>query len=231
MLGKDAVRSADRGEKITGRAVELLRHLDAYRAAGRIMVVPSAALRQVRVNALTDGKELLVPAPGLKEGFYLLRPYEVPFAKLNYAVGYSGILQHGRRVEAAELCREPVALLVTDCLAVDRAGYFAGDGKGLFDLAVAILAELGALAPEAEVFAMGDKSRLFDQEFTHDPWDVRLNGFITSEGILLRNSDPQTGRRIFWDSIVPRRIRKITPLWKMRGMLAGPAGEIAEPSS
>jgi len=218
MITKEEVRADLLGlpeGKASGKAAELVRRLDCYREAKRIFVGPTAKLQQIRINALTDGKELLVPAPGLKEGFHLLTPYEIPFKSLRHAVGYKGLAQYGRRVAVEELCSGPVGLLLTDCLAVDPAGYFVGEGQGFFDLAVAILAELHALSPNAEAYGLGEKEQLLDQEIEHAAWDIRLNGFITPEGIALANSGGHADRKIFWEMLPPKRIRKITPLWKL----------------
>lgn len=218
MITKDDVRTefldAPEG-KASGKSAEIVRRLEKYRDAKRIFVGPTARLQQIRINALTDGKELLVPAPGLKEGFYLLTPYEIPFKSLSYAVGYKGLSQYGRRVAAEELCRVPVGLLLTDCLAVDPAGYFVGEGKGFFDLAVAILAELKGLSADVEAYGLGEHEQLLGQEIEHAEWDVRLNGFITQEGISLNNAGTHAERKILWDMLPPKRIRKITPLWKL----------------
>lgn len=201
--------------KASGKSAQLVRRLEKYRSAKRIFVGPAARLQQIRINALTDGKELLVPAPGLKEGFYLLAPYEIPFKNLSYAVGYKGLIQYGRRIAVEELCQGLVGLLITDCLAVDPAGYFVGEGQGFFDLAVAILAELHGLSPEAEAYGVGEPEQILDQEVEHAVWDIRLNGFITPEGIALDNSGSHAGQRVLWDILPPKRIRKITPLWKL----------------
>lgn len=218
MITKEKVRAdfpdAPEG-KASGKSAELVRRLEKYRDAKRVFVGPTARLQQIRINALTDGKELLVPASGLKEGFYLLAPYEIPFKHLGHAVGYKGLAQYGRRVAVEELCQGPVGLLVTDCLAVDPAGYFVGEGKGFFDLAVAILAELHGLTPEAEAYGLGEQEQLLDQEIERAAWDIRLNGFITPEGIALNNPGGHADRRVLWDMLPPKRIRKITPLWKL----------------
>ncbi|MFA7383721.1 MAG: 5-formyltetrahydrofolate cyclo-ligase [Desulfurivibrionaceae bacterium] len=217
MITKEAVRASfsDAEGKASGKAAELVRRLAGYQEAKRIFVGPTARLQQVRINALTDGKELLVPAPGLKDGFYLLKPYEIPFKHLSYAVGYKGLVQYGRKVATEELCRVPVGLLLTDCLAVDPAGYFVGEGKGFVDLAVAILAELHGLALDAEAYALGEQGQMLAQEIEREAWDIRLNGFITTAGIALHNPGGHAGSRILWDLLPPQRIRKITPLWKL----------------
>lgn len=218
MTTKEAVRSDfldAPAAKASGKSAQLVRRLEGYRDAKRIFVGPAAILQQIRINALTDGKELLVPTPGLKEGFYLLAPYEIPFKNLSYAVGYKGLIQYGRRIAVEELCQEPVGLLITDCLAVDPAGYFVGEGQGFFDLAVAILAELHGLSPEAEAYGVGEPGQILDQEVEHAVWDVRLNGFITPEGIALKHPGSHAAQRVLWDILPPKRIRKITPLWKL----------------
>ncbi len=231
MITKDEVRAAfpDAPEgKAFGKSAELVRRLEGYREAKRIFVGPTARLQQVRINALTDGKELLVPAPGLKEGFYLLVPYEIPFKHLSYAVGYKGLVQYGRRIAVEELCQGPVGLLVTDCLAVDPAGYFVGEGMGFFDLAVAILAELHGLTPEAEAYALGEQEQILDQEIERGAWDIRLNGFITPDGIALHNPGGHADQKILWDMLPPKRIRKITPLWKLNMQIKDALSAAAE---
>ena len=54
------------------RAAERLRRLEVYRRAKTIMVPPDQAQLQVRINALLDGKRLIMATPGLRDGFYLL---------------------------------------------------------------------------------------------------------------------------------------------------------------
>lgn len=231
MISKEEVRAefmdAPEG-KASGRAAELVRRLARYREVERIFVGPTARLQQVRINALMDGKELLVPTPGLKEGFQLLGPYEIPFKSLSYAVGYKGLAQYGRRVAVEELCRKPVGLLLTDCLAVDPAGYFVGEGKGFFDLAVAILAELHGLAPEAEAYGLGEQEQILAQEIERAAWDIRLNGFITPAGLALSNPGGHADRRVLWEVLSPKRIRKITPLWKLNMQIKDGLRQAAE---
>jgi len=231
MITKEEVRAdfPDTPEgKASGKSAELVRRLERYREAKRIFVGPTARLQQIRINALTDGKELLVPAPGLKEGFYLLAPYEIPFKHLSYAVGYKGLVQYGRRVAVEELCQKPVGLLITDCLAVDPAGYFVGEGKGFFDLAVAILAELHGLSPDAEAYAVGEQEQILAQEIERGAWDICLNGFITPDDIARHKVGGHAEQKILWDILPPKRIRKITPLWKLAMQIKDAMGVAAK---
>ena len=231
MISKEEVRAGllDLPEgKASGKSAELVRRLEQYRDAKRVFVGPAARLQQTRINALTDGKELLVPAPGLKEGFYLLAPYEIPFKHLIYAVGYKGLTEYGRRVAVEELHKVPVGLLITDCLAVDPAGYFVGEGKGFFDLAVAILAELHGLTSKAEAYGMGEQEQILDQAIERGAWDICLNGFITPDGITQFNPNGHADRRVLWDMLPPKRVRKITPLWKLNMQIKDAMNATAE---
>ncbi|MGV1099890.1 5-formyltetrahydrofolate cyclo-ligase [Thiovibrio sp. JS02] len=224
MISKERARAASfdpeaqqfRKGNSPGKIAELVRRFAQYRQTTRVFVTPAPILKQVRINALLDGKELLMPAQGLKEGFLLLRPYQVPFRDLGYAVTYKGLAQYGLKVGEEELRKMPAGLLFTEVAATDRSGGFVGDGKGLFDLTVAILAESGALVPESRTFGVvGEAARILAEEIELAAWDVRLNGLVTSEEVLAASEEPPLGRRLLWAELPAKRIKKITPLWKL----------------
>ena len=74
------LRAAGGQESVSqGRLAELLRRSPDYRSAKQIFVDPGPSLQQVRINCLADGKELIMPSAGLKEGFYFFKPYIIPF--------------------------------------------------------------------------------------------------------------------------------------------------------
>ncbi len=223
MINKEDVRAeflvagaAAGGAGEPGRIAELVRRLPGYRQAGRLFVTPAVILKQVRINSLLDGKELLMPAPGLKEGFFLLKPYSIPFRDLAYAVSSKGLAQHGSKAGEEELRRQPVGLLFTEVVAADRSGGFVGDGKGFFDLTVALLAELGALTPEAEAFgALAGEGQILAEPLALAAWDVRLNGLLTKEAVVGCSEERPAARRLLWEALPPKRIRKISPLYKL----------------
>jgi len=200
---------------ISGRIAEIVRRDDAYRRAGRIFASPSPVLKQIRINALVDGKELLVPSQGLYEGFLLLKPYQVEFKNLGYASTYKGLLQYGRKVSDEDLRSFPVAVLFTEVLAVDSSGGFIGDGNGFFDLSVAILAELHALQPDAVLYGLGDQGQVLGESIRIDPWDIRLNAFVTENGIQACSAASPLGSVVRFADLPEKRIRRITPLWRL----------------
>jgi 5-formyltetrahydrofolate cyclo-ligase len=212
----------ERGQKVErlhpGRLAQLLRQQQVYREAKAVHVSPGLLLSQVRMNVLADGKVLLCPTPGLKEGFHLLLPYTVPFARLAHAVSQKGMREFGKLINQADHLREiSVSLTVTDCLAVDEQGVVLGNGKGFLDLSLAILNSWAVLSRDDMVIAVVPEEQLLADVFAADPWDSFADLVLSEEGIVGRGHGQRRPRApIFWHVLSEKRIRKITPLWKLK---------------
>jgi len=195
---------------------EALRSLPGYKERRRLFVGPAPRLKQVRINTLLDGKELLMPAPGLRDGFYLYRPLTIPFAKLPLAVTPKGMPRFARKLTTGQLAGLAVDLLVDEALAVDRHGRVLGDGQGYFDLSLAILAATGALAADYQVVAVAAPQEP-ELTLSADPWDLQADYLLNEQG-LKRYSRPEeeSPPKIFWEQLSPTRIKRITPLWQLR---------------
>lgn len=197
-----------------GRLAQHLRAFEAYRGAACLFVSPAPILKQLRINALLDGKSLLMPAPGLHDGFYLFAPFTIAFPRLAQAVTPQGMARYGRRLTTGQLAGLDLALLVTDALAVDPCGGMLGDGNGFFDLAAAILAATGALAPQTLVVGAGPAVA---RALPAEPWDVRADYRLDGAGLTPCQTTAAAGSwPIFWQQLPLVRIRRITPLWQLR---------------
>lgn len=199
-----------------GVIAEQLRKLEIYKQAKQLFVSPAAPLAQIRINALVDGKELIMPGAGLRDGFFLLKPYSIPFTDLGYATIYKGLSKYAQRLNQKQTAELYVDLLVTDALTVDSDGYFLGDGKGFFDLVYASLFSVGALTSQAEVFAVAVDS-IRPDTLPHDPWDIRVDGLINQDGVqhIDEGKNIQRDPKIYWDELSLDRIKRITPLWQL----------------
>jgi 5-formyltetrahydrofolate cyclo-ligase len=200
---------------VQGRLAENLRRSQDYRQCKQIFLDPSLLLRQARVNALLDGKELIMPAAGLKDGFYLLKPFRIPFKKLLAAVTYIGLPRYGEKLAPGDISSLAISLFVAESLAVDRQGGRLGDGQGFFDLAVALLGEKGGAASNFQAFGAIDDSARIIEDIPVDRWDVRCAKLLTPEGIIeLGEFTPEL--EIYWDELPIERIKRISPLRQLR---------------
>jgi 5-formyltetrahydrofolate cyclo-ligase len=197
------------------RAAEQLRRLPGYRRAKLLLASPEPALMQVRINALADGKELLMPGPGLKEGFYLLKPYVISFQDLQHAVTLKGLLQYGKRVDRKTLDDLVIDMMLTGAVAVDNAGGRLGSGKGFFDLACAVLHEFKIVAAHNLIVGIVSEAQIVADELPREPWDIQLDWLVTPEGCREMESRKRPVPTVFWEALPARRIRKMTPLWQI----------------
>lgn len=201
---------------VAGQVAEHLRRLEWYRQASQVFFDPSLLLKQARINALADGKLVIMPGPGMKDGFYRLDPYRIPFSKLALAATGRELPSFGRKITArSEVSLLKVDLLIGEYWAVDERGYGVGEGKGFFDLSVALLAELEGLDEGCRVLvAVQDRSRLV-AGLQANPWDIAGDGILTPEEVVMVGNLTRKPTGIAWEALTLDRIRRITPLWKL----------------
>jgi 5-formyltetrahydrofolate cyclo-ligase len=197
-----------------GKAAEKLRGLQVYRDAVTVFATPGDSLRQARINCLVDGKNLVMPAPSIREGFFLLPARTVPFKDLSAAVTYKGLEKNGLLLKSDAMPELSMGLLLTDSLAVDLEGGRIGDSNGFFDLCCALLHELCALHLDWAVLTFILEEQISRDALPQDTWDIKMSGAITPEQIYDFNQPPQKPT-IFWDMLPQDRIKRINPLWKL----------------
>ncbi len=197
-----------------GKPAENLRRLQTYRNAATVFATPHDTLHQARINCLVDGKNLLMPGPSIREGFFILAARTVLFKDISVAVTYKGLQKHGQVLKVNELSQYPAGLLLTDSLAVDQGGGRIGDGNGYFDLCCAILQKLDGLEPEAEIMTFIQEEQLSRELLPQDNWDIKMTGAVTPAR-RLRFDPPGRKPQIFWDMLPRDRIKRIDPLFKL----------------
>ncbi len=222
VLNKEYLRSLLAGEDgfqvpaglQPGKLAQQLRGEPFYRKAAVIFVSPSPLLHQIRINALLDGKKMIMPSPGLRDGFVLYRPFSLSFRDIGYAVTLRGQKKYGECIAGNCLNDLRVDFLITDAWAIDLDGNRLGDGQGFFDLAYALLGDSGALSEKQFVLAVAACEQLLEEKLVSDPWDVSMDAALTDTGI--RNfSHACRGAGVIWDQLSRKRIKKITPLWQL----------------
>jgi 5-formyltetrahydrofolate cyclo-ligase len=202
-------------------AAERLRRLKPYKDSSCIMVVPDEALLQVRINALRDGKLLLAATPGLREGFVLLDPQELRPSNWPLACRSSSLTRYGRQLDLSRFPRDSVEMMVTGAVAVDETGRRLGKGSGYFDLEYCILQHWGLVKPLTTIVCILHDAQLTD-EVPSDPWDVPVDWIVTPRRVIPASDPPPRPCGIPWERLTHRDIRRIKPLWELRG-LQGPS--------
>lgn len=208
-----ALQQEDRDQ--WGRMAETLRSVMEYKMTRQLFVGPADALRQARINVLVDGKDLVMPGAGLKEGFFLLRAHSVPYKDLGTAVTYRGLARFGQRLPFPDMAGINLGMILTDALAIDEQGQRLGDGQGYFDLTYALLWQAGAANAKTMVLALVPDHRLVKRTLPTDPWDVGMHGVVTPGGGRIFADVPQQSARIFWERLSQDRIRRMAPLWRL----------------
>ena len=196
-------------------AASLLRTLDVYKDAARIFVPPDAAQYHVRLNALKDGKVVIMATPALAEGFYELDPTAVDEKVWCLAVRSKEVFKYGRRLKTSLEDIGKVDLMVTGAVAVSRGdGCRIGKGTGFFDLEYAILKEIGSVGETTPIIAVVHDSQVFD-ELPHDKNDVAVNFIVTPSQIIKIEKPRKRPVGIDWKRIDNSRILKIRPLMEL----------------
>jgi 5-formyltetrahydrofolate cyclo-ligase len=181
------------------------------------MVSPDEALLQVRLNALQDGKRLIMASPGLREGFYELTGQDLPLSHWSRAVRASGVQALGRRLGTSRGAVGRVDLLITGAVAVDVAGRRVGKGKGFFDLAFAILDHLGCIEEETPMVGLVHERQILPG-VPCSPGDVPLDWIITPERCIPCQGRGPRPNGIPWERLSFRQIRQMRPRWEIRRM-------------
>ncbi len=198
-----------------GKLAQSCRRISSYHHCKIVFISPAPILAQIRINALLDGKDLIMPGPSLEQGFYLLKAFSVPFKELVIATSFKGLTKYGTLISHSQLESLGIDYLVSDAVAVDRSGNRLGDGQGFFDLSCAILNHYQALSKDVRVLAVvDDMKRLVDEELPNDTWDVPVQGVVCPDGFVEFGGNfiaPQ----IDWQCLPIKRIRKISLLWKV----------------
>lgn len=181
-----------------------------------MFVSPEPALDQVRINCLVDRKELIMPSPGLKQGFLRVTPSSVPFRDLGYAVSLKGLAKYGKKLDMAAVNELNIELFVSTCIAVDKSGNQLGDGNGFFDLSYSLLAVQGGVRSDATVCIVVGEEQITETALPIAPWDVKADFVVTSKEIIIpASAEKKSPGQIYWELLPEKRIRKITPLWQL----------------
>lgn len=196
-------------------AAELLRSQPAWARSRTVKSNPDSPQWPVRQRALEDGKVVYMAVPRLAEDdpFFLLDPEDLADTPRK-ASSIKGASRSARTVTVEEL--EPVDLVVTGCVAVDRTGARLGKGGGFSDLEYALAWEAGLIGPHTVVATtVHDVQVLPDGDIPVTEHDFRLDLIVTPDEVIECPSRDGPPARIHWDELTEGKIAAIPLLARL----------------
>jgi 5-formyltetrahydrofolate cyclo-ligase len=207
-----------------GRAAQRLRSCAEYQTARSVLAMAEPPLLQARINLLMDKGRFIAATPGLKKGLVRIEASQVPVPRRSRDLRGGALAKAGKvlRFPKAKLGR--IDLVLVSGLAVDRSGVILGDGRGLADLAWAVLVKLGGVSRQTKVAALLDDPQIMDR-LPSDPWDLMAD-LVVTPGEIIRPSRPIRPRPPV-PAALPEHLASL-PLVRAVWNLGGPEREIFE---
>ncbi len=184
-----------------GRAAERLFTIPAYRDARCIMVGAEAPQRFVRRLALERGVRVLVPTPGLVDGFHLLAPEVLARDDIGEASELGTMPFYSRCLDVDAL--PAVDAIVLGSHAVTPRGQRCGASDGYPALGWGVLAELGH--EPVPVATTVHELQLVDG-FASDPREAGLDWIVLPASIIEVRDPPAAPRGIAWQGLSKQEI-------------------------
>ncbi len=190
--------------------------LDVWQQARVIKSNPDKAQRPLRQQALEDGKLLYMAVPRLQQ--------EQCFVELDPAVmrctpaqgsTISGAFRYGRPVLVAEM--QPVDLVVSGSVAVNREGVRVGKGGGYADLEYGLAAAAGIVGPATPVLTTVHPMQVLAEPLPRTNHDVPLDYAATPEEIIRCPGNLPHPTGIYWADLEEEKIAAIPVLGRLRG--------------
>jgi 5-formyltetrahydrofolate cyclo-ligase len=196
-----------------GDAAERLAELDAWREADAIKSNPDSPQLPVRRAALREGKTVYMAVPRLRDErcFLWLDPAEID--DVDHATTIGGSAEAGVQVGPDEM--DPVDLIVSGSVAVNRRGARVGKGEGYSDLEFAILREFGLVDDATTTATTVHEIQVVDESIPTTPRDVPIDRICTPERRVRTETAGSKPAGIDWDALSAERLDEIPILRRL----------------
>jgi 5-formyltetrahydrofolate cyclo-ligase len=191
-------------------AASRLAALPQWSVARVVKAVPDRPQQPVRQKALADGKLLYMAVPKLAQllPFYLLDPAKAEILPAD-ASTKEGAARVGEPVGLDQM--RPVDLVVTGCVAVNRAGTRLGKGAGYSDIEVALLQDAGLLSDQTVIATTVHRLQLVDGPIPETDHDFRVDIIATPDEVIFCPA-PHRPIGVDWTALDPAKIAAIPVL-------------------
>lgn len=198
-------------------AVKRLTSHRYYRDAKIIFIAPDNCIERLRLQALRDGKTVLMTTYSIKRGFWLLDPAEIAPELYPYAAMLDGMERLARPVSLDEIEALPsVDYMVTGTGAINHEGVRFGKGHGFFDAEWGILFTLGRINRDTPAAAVVHDCQMLDEKLYPDTFDTVADVVFTPTRTIevVNPQKPTCG--ILWDRLDRHMFDTIPPLQDLK---------------
>lgn len=194
-----------------------LRERGEYADARLLLIAPDNSLQGAIEHALADGKRVLVPTYGLRRGFVLLDPAEVPEQQRAFAATLDGLERFGRRLTFDELrALGHVDVIVTGAIAVTAQGVHVGSGRAYIDLEWGILSTIRIADDTTTVVGIVHDRQYVDVPIPPGRFDLPIDIAITPSGAHEIRHGRARPAGITWNAVTDDQIASLTYLAELR---------------
>lgn len=192
-----------------------LNELPEWQNAKIIKSNPDSPQRQIRYQALKEGKIVYMAVPRLAstKPFIELDPRKLK-NNLYEASSIKGAPKFGKAVALDEM--RPIDLVVCGSVAVNQYGERIGKGEGYSELEFALAVEAGKLKRNVPVVTSVHPLQLIIERIDRKRHDFTVDVILTPNEILRCPPDRKRPKGIYWKDLSKQKIEEIPALMKLK---------------
>lgn len=201
-------------------AVDRLIDNPYYRDARLIFITPDNCLDRLRLQALKDGKLVLMTTYSIKRGFWLLDPKKIDPETYLYASTLDGMERVGQHMTLADIQTKlpNVDYMVTGTGAINLDGVRFGKGHGFFDAEWGMLYQLGKISVETPCAAVVHDCQVLSEKLNPDVYDTVVDVIFTPTRAINVSGPHKPTCGIIWDRLDQHMFDTIPPLQELKAM-------------
>ena len=207
------------------QCVETIGEMDCYKHSNIVFIAPDNSLTEMRMQAIKDGKQILVATHNIERGFISLHAKDITTGSESFASTLDGMETFGKPISLAEIkALASIDLLITGTSLVTETGIRWGKGYGYFDLEWGIFRALGVVGEDTPIIIVGHDCQVVDTKLEPSEVDTSADWIVTPTRLI--GVDPLHAKPpgVLWQYI-PLALREQIPCLNTLHALCHPHGE------
>ncbi|MFP4625026.1 MAG: 5-formyltetrahydrofolate cyclo-ligase [Natronomonas sp.] len=190
-----------------------LAETDIFQDADAIKSNPDSPQLPVRRAALRQGTNVYMAVPRLRETecFFRLDPDTID--DLDHAATIGGSADVGVQITPETM--EPIDVIVSGSVVVNRQGSRVGKGEGYSDLEFAILREFGLVDDDTTTVTTVHELQVVEEAIPTTDLDVPMDLIVTPERTIRTDTTGTKPSGIAWEALDEERLEEIPILQRL----------------